>query len=111
MTTILAAEQVLASAMRAAGIEIPEWATVAEVATWRVVESRLERLSAAGTPLARAHAAYRRAQNAERKALSAAYRAKWAVPAAPPAPPPPRRRKATQRKMTIAAYIADARAA
>jgi hypothetical protein len=60
--------------------------------------------------LARAYAAYRRAQRAESKAARAVCLAKWAaVPTAPSAPPAPRRRKA-KRKTTFAAYL-EARAA
>jgi hypothetical protein len=62
--------------------------------------------------LSRAYSAFRRAHRAEAKARSAAYRDTLvAVPAAPPAPPAPRRKKATRRKMTIASYLAEARAA
>jgi hypothetical protein len=105
-----AAEHALAEAIVAAGIEIPEWATAAEVATWRCVESRLEHPASAGTPLALAHAAYCRAQRAEAKARSAAHLARMA-PVQAPAAPPPRRKKASGKKLTIATYLAEARAA
>jgi hypothetical protein len=79
LATLRTAEKALAKALRQAGIVVPWYATAAEVATWRVVESRLEHPDTAGSPLAHAHAAFRRAQRMEMRALSAAHRARFEI--------------------------------
>ena len=67
-----AAQQMLAAAMRAInpGFDAP----AAKAIVWRRWEARIEDPRSAGSPLALAYSAYRRAQNAESKARSAALR-------------------------------------
>jgi hypothetical protein len=79
---------------------------VAEAISFRRWESIME-MPNPPAAFAQAYSAFRRAQRLEARARNAAHVAKFdAVPAAPA---PPRRK--TPQRMTIAAYLAEARAA
>lgn len=103
---LAAAEQALVRVMARIDPAFPELGVaVAEAVTWWSFMARLESPSCPPA-LAKAHAAYKRAQRAEAKAKSAALRAQL-PPAPTPAPKPPARRTRKAKKVAFDAYVRE----
>jgi hypothetical protein len=108
----VAAGKLLQQLLRADGVRFPRGLALADLVHARAVEARIEH-PACPHDLAQAYAAYRRAQNAERKAVSAAHRARLEADTKPaPAPKAKRRtRSPVDRNRELAAALMELRAA